>query len=100
MMDFLRGFFIGRYGFDMLGKYLLWTSIIFTVLGTFKALWFLKPLSTVLLIVCIVRMLSKNMAFACHQAQYHAYTKMTFEDNHYQRTSEQMLEVHEYMYLL
>jgi hypothetical protein len=21
------------------------------------------------------------MAFACHQAQYHAYTKMTFEDN-------------------
>ena len=61
MMDFLRRFFIGRYGFDMLGKYLLWTSVIFTVLGTFKVLWFLKPLSTVLLIICIARMLSKNI---------------------------------------
>ena len=27
------------------------------------------------------RMLSKNMAFACHQAQYHVHTKMNFENN-------------------
>lgn len=27
------------------------------------------------------RMLSKNIAFAAHQAQYHEYTKMTFADN-------------------
>lgn len=61
-MNWLRRIMIGRYGTDQLSIALLVTAILFTVVTPFVHAPWLSAISTLLIIICYLRMFSKNYA--------------------------------------
>lgn len=62
-------FMSGRYGADQLGMTMVITALILTVLGSLAGSWILRLLSDVLLILMLVRMLSKDRYKRAHENQ-------------------------------
>ncbi len=62
-------FMSGRYGADQLGMTMVITALILTVLGSLAGNWILRLLSDVLLILMLVRMLSKDRYKRAHENQ-------------------------------
>lgn len=52
---------IGRYGMDQLGQFMIWFGIIAMLLSTFIRSSILSAVSFVILIICYVRMFSRNI---------------------------------------
>ncbi|SHJ74407.1 hypothetical protein SAMN02745136_00707 [Anaerocolumna jejuensis DSM 15929] len=52
---------IGRYGMDQLGQFLIWVGIITMLLSSFIRIGILSIISFFLLIICYVRMFSRNV---------------------------------------
>lgn len=62
-------FMSGRYGADQLGMTMVVTALIMTVVGSLAGSWILRLLSDVLLILMLVRMLSKDRYKRAHENQ-------------------------------
>ncbi|MDF2872472.1 MAG: hypothetical protein K0R05_4047 [Anaerocolumna sp.] len=60
MKEKFRQFMVGRYGMDQLGQFLLWIGVIIMLLSTFLANAILSAVSFILLILCYIRMFSKD----------------------------------------
>lgn len=61
MKEWLQRFMIGRYGVDQLNRFLLGTTLVSMILSMFFRSTILNTLAMLLLIVCYVRMLSRNI---------------------------------------
>ncbi len=62
MKDKLRQFMIGRYGVDQLGKFIMWVGLGLLILSMFIRVPFLSTLPFFILILCYVRMFSRNIS--------------------------------------
>ncbi len=65
MNDFrsrLRQFFAGRYGTDQLGRFMMYATLVLIIISFFVRSGLLSVVIMVLLIIGIVRMLSRNYA--------------------------------------
>lgn len=65
MLEKLRRFMVGRYGFDELNRFLVILSAIVLLLSNFIFKIVLYPISLIILLLCIYRILSKN-----HNSRY------------------------------
>jgi DNA-directed RNA polymerase subunit RPC12/RpoP len=65
MLEKLRRFMVGRYGFDELSRFLVILSAIVLLLSNFIFKIVLYPISLIILLLCIYRILSKN-----HNSRY------------------------------
>lgn len=66
MLNAIRRFMVGRYGFDKLGQALAITSAVLMILSGFFGKVF-AALAYALLIVCILRVLSKNTVYRMNE---------------------------------
>ncbi|SHO47077.1 hypothetical protein [Anaerocolumna xylanovorans] len=61
MRDKFRQFMVGRYGIDNLGQFMIWAGIIALLLSNVIRSSLLSAISVFILIVCYVRMFSRNV---------------------------------------
>lgn len=61
MKDKFRQFMIGRYGMDNLGKFMIWVGIIAMLLSNVIRSSLLSAISMFILVICYVRMFSRNV---------------------------------------
>lgn len=75
-MNQFRRFMYGRYGFDQLGRALIIFSLAISLIASFTRFIPLYPLSYILLIVALFRILSKNIQKRSQENM--VYYKMTY----------------------
>lgn len=78
MKEKFRQFMIGRYGMDQLGQFLIWTGIIVMLLSTFVRSSILSSISFLILIICYVRMFSRNINKRYNENQKFIFQKDRF----------------------
>ncbi|MEG1560634.1 MAG: zinc ribbon domain-containing protein [Clostridia bacterium] len=73
----------GRYGIDKLTIFLVILAIVISIIGMFLnanasvARWIITGVSTLLVVLCIFRMMSKN--FQKRQRELHIYNELTYK---------------------